>query len=34
MVQTKPDPLNLKIWLMLAVLGAVLCIAGWYRLFS
>jgi len=29
-----PDRLNLRIWLMLAILGAVLAIVGWYRFFS
>jgi hypothetical protein len=31
---TTPDWLNLRLWLMLAVLGAVLCLIGWYRFFS
>jgi hypothetical protein len=26
-----PDRLSSAIWLLLAVLGAVLCIVGWYR---
>jgi hypothetical protein len=26
-----PDRLSSGIWLLLAVLGAVLCIVGWYR---
>ena len=28
-----PDLLNLRVWLMLAVLGAILCAIGWYRFF-
>jgi hypothetical protein len=28
---TTPDRLNLRVWLMLAVLGAILCLVGWYR---
>jgi hypothetical protein len=31
---TTPDPLNLKVWLLLAVLGALLCVIGWYQFFS
>ena len=27
---TSPDRLNLLVWLMLAVVGAVVCILGWY----
>jgi hypothetical protein len=27
----QPDLLNQKMWLMLAILGAVLCLVGWYR---
>ena len=26
-----PDRMSMRIWLMLAILGAVLCIVGWYR---
>ena len=29
----QPDRLNLSVWLMLAILGAVLCLVGWYRYF-
>ena len=28
-----PDLLNMRIWLMLAVLGAILAVIGWYRFF-
>jgi hypothetical protein len=28
------DRLNVKIWVMLVILGAVLCIIGWYRYFT
>ena len=31
---TTPDPINLTVWLLLAVCGAILCLAGWYQLFS
>jgi hypothetical protein len=27
------DLLNMRLWLMLAVLGAILCAIGWYRFF-
>ena len=27
------DVLNMRIWLMLAVLGAILTLIGWYRFF-
>ena len=26
-----PDRMNMRVWLMLAILGAVLCVIGWYR---
>ena len=26
-----PDRLNLRVWLMLSVLGAILAVVGWYR---
>ena len=29
-----PDLLNLRVWLMLAVLGAVLAVIAWYRVFA
>jgi hypothetical protein len=29
-----PDRMNQRVWLMLAILGAVLAIVGWYRFFS
>jgi hypothetical protein len=29
-----PDRLKMRIWLMLAILGAILCIVGWYRYFT
>jgi hypothetical protein len=25
------DPQTLRLWLMLAVVGAILCLVGWYR---
>jgi hypothetical protein len=27
-----PDRLNLRVWLMLAIVGAVLALVAWYRL--
>jgi hypothetical protein len=27
----QPDYLNLRLWLMLAIVGALLCLIGWYR---
>lgn len=33
-VNNAPDSTNLRVWLMLAILGAVLCVIGWYRYFS
>ena len=31
MQPNSPDRLSMFLWLMLAGLGAFLCIAGWYR---
>jgi hypothetical protein len=28
------DHLNARVWLLLVVLGAVLCLIGWYRYFT
>jgi hypothetical protein len=28
------DRMNMRVWLILAILGAVLCIVGWYRYLS
>ena len=33
MALTKPDRLNLRVLLLLAVLGAILALVGWYRAF-
>jgi hypothetical protein len=30
-VTDSPDRLNLRVWLMLAVVGAVLALIAWYR---
>ena len=30
----KPDRLNVRVWLLLAIVGAVLCVIGWYRYFQ
>lgn len=29
-----PDSLNLRLWLVLAIVGALLCLIGWYRYFQ
>ena len=29
-----PDGLNMRVPLMLAVLGALVCLVGWFRVFS
>ena len=29
-----PDRMSNRMWLMLAILGAVLCLVGWYRFAS
>jgi hypothetical protein len=29
-----PDRLNSRVWLALALLGAFLCLVGWYRAFT
>jgi hypothetical protein len=29
-----PDRLNKGVWTMLVVLGAILCVIGWYRYFN
>jgi hypothetical protein len=31
MTTNAPDRLSLRLWLMLAVVGAILCLIGWYR---
>ena len=31
MVPQRPDLLNMRVWLMIAILGAVLAVIGWYR---
>jgi hypothetical protein len=31
---TAPDRLNMRVLLMLAVLGVILAIVGWYRFFG
>lgn len=30
----RSDLLNLRLWLMLAIVGALLCLIGWYRYFQ
>jgi hypothetical protein len=34
MIPNAPDRLDLKVKLMLVLLGAVLCLIGWYRYFA
>ena len=34
METNSPDKMSMRVWLILAVLGAVLCIVGWYRFLS
>jgi hypothetical protein len=34
MAQEPPDRLNMRLWTMIAILGALLCIIGWYRYVS
>jgi hypothetical protein len=29
-----PDRLNLRVWLMLAIVGALLALVAWYRLLA
>jgi hypothetical protein len=31
MQTTNPDRLSLRLKLMIAILGAILCVIGWYR---
>lgn len=32
MAPEAPDRLNMRVLLMLAIAGAILCVVGWYRL--
>ena len=34
MIPDRKDLLNARLWVMLIVLGAVLCLIGWYRYFT
>jgi hypothetical protein len=34
METNSPNRLSLNIWLMLVILGAILCVIGWYRYFN
>ena len=34
MTTNAPDRLNLRLWLILALVGAVLGLIGWYRYFQ
>ena len=28
-----PDRMNMRVWLLLAIVGAILAVVGWYRYF-
>lgn len=34
MATETPDRLNMQVWAMIALVGAILCIIGWYRYFA
>ena len=34
MIPTTPDRLDLQVRLMLVIVGAILCLVGWYRYFA
>jgi hypothetical protein len=34
METNSPNRLSLNIWLMLVIVGAILCVIGWYRYFN
>jgi hypothetical protein len=34
MIPTAPDRLDLQVRLMLVIVGAILCLVGWYRYFA
>jgi hypothetical protein len=34
MTSQVPDRLNMRLWTMLAIVGAILCVIGWYRYFG
>jgi hypothetical protein len=34
MESKSPDRLNMRVWLMLAIVGAILALVGWYRYLS
>ena len=34
MPPTIPDLLNMRVWLMLVIVGAILALIGWYRYFA
>lgn len=34
MTTETPDRLNMRVWAMMALVGAALCIIGWYRYFA
>lgn len=29
-----PDRLNMRVWTMIAIVGAILCVIGWYNYFT
>ena len=34
MTAQAPDRLNMRLWAMLAIVGAILCLIGWYNYFA
>jgi hypothetical protein len=34
MTSQAPDRLNMRLWAMLAIVGAILCLIGWYNYFA
>jgi hypothetical protein len=34
MTTETPDRLNMRVWAMIALVGAILCVIGWIRYFS
>jgi hypothetical protein len=34
MASQAPDRLNMRLWTMLAIVGAILCLIGWYNYFA
>jgi hypothetical protein len=34
METNSPNRLSMNVWLMLVIVGAILCVIGWYRYFN